>query len=775
MLKKLKKSSIFYPWLKAKSSKLKASQGFTLVELIVYTGISAVVLTAIAGYSWNILNLGVRVDVREELTQNGRLAMDRITQKIHAADTVVDYDSAGNQRDDALAQFSLGTFFRTQWDNVNQWLELSSDGQTLGSGTFTSRVMTAASPIAWGPMAWTPQMPSGKELPGGALLETQYPSGNAAMTGNVLLLHLNESNGILADASGNANDATNHGATYGVAGRYKTALDFTGSPPANQITLTPLADTWIVQGSNYLNRGNDPKLWIYSVFHNFVLDHALLWFDLSSIPIGSPITSALLRLKESMTLGPSGTLEAHRITRSWTEGSNQNYSGATWSTYDGSHLWTTPGGDYDPTATASTQVSTWNPSQGPQTYEWNVASDVQDFVNGTKTNYGWLLKPNVSPDSWFLTLLHSREGSSNNRPKLVVSYGAGAGAYAEVNHHASLMPTQLTAEAWVKLDTLPGANQWYGLVSKGDEFSQDGYELLVRASNAATAPNRIAWSLGGTMVYSTAAPTPSKWIHVAGTFDGTTAKLYIDGVLNNTATASLTPNTRPVYLGRRFTNSSHVLDGKLDEVAIYNRALSGQEILDRYRRGVLNVRFQVRNSASNPPTGSFIGPDGTTATYYSELNNATITPPSFSLTNLPVNPYFQYKAFLDTEDSTLNPEVLRVVLGDGSNFGVHPSVLALDFPGSNTDVAIDTYLKDIALGYENVQIRKLRLKEGLNTPVDLTSDRVNVTRFVVYNRTRFNEPKTVKIELTLEYIGSKQDFARVRSASFQTSVAVRKR
>ena len=49
------------------------------------------------------------------------------------------------------------------------------------------------------------------------------------MTGNALLLHLNEASGQLVDSSGQANHATSQGGVYAAAGRYKTAMDFTNS------------------------------------------------------------------------------------------------------------------------------------------------------------------------------------------------------------------------------------------------------------------------------------------------------------------------------------------------------------------------------------------------------------------------------------------------------------------------------------------------------------------------------------------------------------------
>ena len=80
---------------------------------------------------------------------------------------------------------------------------------------------------------------------------------------------------------------------------------------------------------------------------------ALLRFDVqSSIPRGIHVLDSELGLHLFDQVG-TGTIsvDAHRVTRSWT-------GGATWNTYDGTHAWTTGGGDYDASLAAN------NPSVG---------------------------------------------------------------------------------------------------------------------------------------------------------------------------------------------------------------------------------------------------------------------------------------------------------------------------------------------------------------------------------------------------------------------------
>jgi len=110
---------------------------------------------------------------------------------------------------------------------------------------------------------------------------------------------------------------------------------------------------------------------------------SIVSFGLSPIPVGSIISSATLTLKETGTQGTTRTIAVHRVTQSWTEG------GVTWNSRDGTNSWTTAGGDFvsSPTATASV---IWTGVLDTDT--WDVTSDVQAFVPGAVTNYGWLVK-----------------------------------------------------------------------------------------------------------------------------------------------------------------------------------------------------------------------------------------------------------------------------------------------------------------------------------------------------------------------------------------------
>jgi hypothetical protein len=124
--------------------------------------------------------------------------------------------------------FDNGSYADTQWDGTNSWVELTATGLTNGTGQYTSEIFDAGSATTWNALSWESHYPTHKELPDNAGIESEYDNGNIDMTGNVLLLHMNESSGTIIDSSGNGNNGTYNGSGYGAAGRFNTGLDFDG-------------------------------------------------------------------------------------------------------------------------------------------------------------------------------------------------------------------------------------------------------------------------------------------------------------------------------------------------------------------------------------------------------------------------------------------------------------------------------------------------------------------------------------------------------------------
>jgi uncharacterized repeat protein (TIGR01451 family) len=153
-----------------------------------------------------------------------------LTDTLHLSTTL----EALDQTDDTAAEFSAGTHSNTQWDDPRP--SISGDEQlemtvpSLGSAAFTSRIFDGMNVVSWTQLSWEPRRPYWKPLPDNGGVEWGYVHGEADMTGNRVLLHLDDAGAPFADDSGNGRDGTctNCPAT-GATGRFNSAATFDGS------------------------------------------------------------------------------------------------------------------------------------------------------------------------------------------------------------------------------------------------------------------------------------------------------------------------------------------------------------------------------------------------------------------------------------------------------------------------------------------------------------------------------------------------------------------
>jgi hypothetical protein len=133
----------------------------------------------------------------------------------------------------------------------------------------------------------------------------------------------------------------------------------------------------------------------------------------------------------------------------------------------------------------------------------------------------------------------------------------------------------LTLAGWIKGDAWSAGDVVNTIIRKGEATPND-YALSVadgRVQLLLDAPDNAG--IRGNTVLST-----GKWYHVAATWDGATAKIYVNGVLDNTPasyTSYLGQDTRPVYIGGR-SGATDMFNGMIQEVYLYGRALSQAEI-----------------------------------------------------------------------------------------------------------------------------------------------------------------------------------------------------
>jgi len=156
------------------------------------------------------------------------------------------------------------------------------------------------------------------------------------------------------------------------------------------------------------------------------------------------------------------------------------------------------------------------------------------------------------------------------------------------DNHGFAGTAGFTVDFWVKPTAATG--QYRRLVSK--EKSSGGGWSVHLASTAGTPPNRFVFlredAGGSERASSSSAAVPGTWYHVAATYDGTTMKIYINGVLedSNASSRSVPATTgMPLVLGGTSDLSKNT-QGTLDEVAIYPSALTATQVVAHYNAGL---------------------------------------------------------------------------------------------------------------------------------------------------------------------------------------------
>ncbi len=177
----------------------------------------------------------------------------------------------------------------------------------------------------------------------------------------------------------------------------------------------------------------------------------------------------------------------------------------------------------------------------------------------------------------------------------------GADDYVDIGTDAKLRPTtSLAVSAWVKRTGALANNA--GIVSVGKNTSNvGGYVLLGTTSN--TLRFYLDTNGSGSWVFAetNSALTLNQWYHIVGLWDGSTVKIYVNGVLQTTtgSASSIAYNSgKNDFIGLYgHTPNEKYFTGQLDDVRIYNYALTKQQIQQVMNQGSA-IRFGP--STGNP-------------------------------------------------------------------------------------------------------------------------------------------------------------------------------
>jgi len=142
--------------------------------------------------------------------------------------------------------------------------------------------------------------------------------------------------------------------------------------------------------------------------------------------------------------------------------------------------------------------------------------------------------------------------------------------------------------AWIKTDTINSIRR--GIVAKGDGFGFGGQGFGMHIVNG-TVLFGYQGDTGGVVIPFPAILSVGTWFHITSTYTGTSgtnARIYVNGTLKASGNISsiISHTGRPLTIGY-FTYSAQwgAFDGIIDEVRIYNRALSDAEVSALFNGG----------------------------------------------------------------------------------------------------------------------------------------------------------------------------------------------
>jgi hypothetical protein len=205
---------------------------------------------------------------------------------------------------------------------------------------------------------------------------------------------------------------------------------FSAAAFAVTTTLAPAKDnTLFLSDTGSLSAGAGTDLFIGSTSGGSVR-RTVLAFDLTSIPSNAVVSSATLTLFVNKSVaGSNETVDVHRLTASWGEGTSINSNGnpgsattndATWLyRFYNSSSWTNAGGDFSSTVSATQSIGNFG------AFSWSGAglvSDVQAWLSSPSSNFGWILVGDET-DPTSVRKISSRENATvSQRPSLSITY-----------------------------------------------------------------------------------------------------------------------------------------------------------------------------------------------------------------------------------------------------------------------------------------------------------------------------------------------------------------
>jgi hypothetical protein len=261
------------------------------------------------------------------------------------------------------------------------------------------------------------------------------------------------------------------------------------------------------------------------------------------------------------------------------------------------------------------QIPNYVPTNGLVAYypfNGNADDESGNGFNGTVSN---------------VTLSLDRNGNSNSAYLWPTSNGSGS--FIDIGYLHTMIPNSISISSWILSD---GGTIQPRIISSGE------VGFYTQSTSNISRYYQMNWDRAGTGIWPSSFPVSSgEWHHLVFTADHLNglAKLYVDGVLTDSSCCGI---ANPGYvmndtwnIGRKSTSSYDSWGGKLDDIGIWNRALTTCEIQDLYT-AQLNSTFVSAGIDESICNGEQVTLTASGSQNYS-WNNGVVNGATFSPTN----------------------------------------------------------------------------------------------------------------------------------------------
>mgnify|MGYP003669514198 CR=1 FL=1 len=282
----------------------------------------------------------------------------------------------------------------------------------------------------------------------------------------------------------------------------------------------------------------------------------------------------------------------------------------------------------------------------------------------------------------------------------------GVDDYIDLGQGPEFDLNNFTMQAWVEVDATTNVGD-KRIISRDDISTPGagGRDLVsLKSSQGGALDGHAAFGVmvdGNFASISSSSALTTGWHHIVGMRDGNTLRLYVDGVLVASTTTTVTQTIRPnanLVLGQVSPEyNGEFFQGKIDEAAVFGRALSAEEILASY-----NAQFggksptltsqvaylQGENSIEDARGLAVMTTTGTIAYTDGIIGNAFDFGATGTIDAVDPDEFNQEQwtntFWFNADDTTAYPSLMAREFADGQGYTIH-----LD-PGGEVRVRVDT-------------------------------------------------------------------------------------